>query len=108
MIGGGGEVKHSHATSESPDLFYTLDPQDDFETNDEQREMMKRYIEGVLEEFLTERQRQIFKMYYGEGLNSTKIAQQLGIKPQAVRKIASDTMDKVQKHKKIFLKTQPK
>lgn len=98
------------ATNVSLDNFYTLDPHDAEimeNSNDEQREAMKRYIDGVMQEFLTERQRQVFKMYYGDGLNSNEIAVKLGIKAQVVRRIASAAMAKVQRHKKIFLKAHP-
>lgn len=108
MTKDGGEVKHSHAIKENLDLLYTLDPHDDFDTNDEERLRMKKYIEGVMAEFLTKRQQQVIKMYYGESLNSNEIALQLGISPQVVRRIAANTMRKIQRHIKIFLLTHPK
>ena len=107
MIRGGGAVKGTHLISESLENLYTLDQQDESNTNDEERERMRKYIDGVLSEFLTERQRRVFKMYYGEGLNSSEIASRLGISPQAARGLAASARRKVQRHKKIFLKTQP-
>jgi RNA polymerase sigma factor (sigma-70 family) len=106
MIGGGGEVRHSRATSESLDLLYTLDPHDiDESTNDADRERMKKYIEGVLDEFLSDRQRQIVKMYYGQKLSSYKIATNLKISPKTVQRILVDAWKKIQQHKNIFLKS---
>jgi RNA polymerase sigma factor (sigma-70 family) len=96
-------VKHTHATNESLDLLYTLDPHDDFNTNDEERERMKKYMTGVINEFLTDRQRQIVKMYYGEAMNSNEIAKKLGIGAKSVHKILAVSMKKIQQHKKIFL-----
>lgn len=69
---------------------------------------MKKYIDGVLEEFFTERQRQIIRLYFGKKLSSEEISKKIGISPQAVRKIISRASVQIKKHKKIFLKSQPK
>ena len=69
---------------------------------------MMKYINAVMQEFLTERQRRVFILYYGKKMNSAEIAKKIGISPQAVGRIASRTMKVMQKHKKIFLETKPK
>jgi len=103
----GGEAKNSLATSESLDVFYTLDPQDAEmmeNCNNAQRERMRKYINAVMEIMLTARQRQVVWMYYAEGKTMTEIAAALGISPRGARGVLGAGMRKIEKQKKIFLK----
>ncbi len=98
-------MKNSHATKENLDLLYTLDRHDiDEESNIEDRRRMKKYMQGVLDEFLTERQRQIVLMHHGQGLSTYEIAQKLSLSPKSIQATLKEAMDKIQQHKKIFLK----
>lgn len=109
MIHRGGEARNTLSISESLDNLYTLDPQDAeaYENcNTEQRERMKRYISAVMEVILTARQRQVVWMHYAEGKSVTEIAAALGISPRGVRRILGAGMRKIEKHKKIFIKTE--
>lgn len=107
MTNTGGEARNTRLTQLSLENLYTLDPHDAEvmeNDNSEQREQMKKYIDGVLDEFLTERQRQVFKMFHGEMLSTKEIAKILHISPKTVRNILRVSMYKIQQHKKIFLK----
>lgn len=102
-------MKGSRRTRENLDLLYTLDPQDTEvmeNCNTEQRERMKRYIKAVMETALTERQRQIVRMYHGEGLSTPEIARIIGVSPRAVQLSLEGAMIKIGQHKKIFLKSE--
>lgn len=101
-------MKSLLVTKESLENFYTLDPQDDFETNDEQIARMKKYLNAVMETALTERQRQIVTMYHGEGKKTPEIAEILNISPRTVQTILVRAMDKLEHYKKIFLKSETK
>ncbi len=108
MISRGGGARSIHATSESLNRMYTLDPQDAEQMencNDEQLERMKKYVNAVMDEMLTERQRQVVWMRYAEEKKTTEIAAALGISPRGVRGALAAGMKKISKHKKIFLKT---
>lgn len=109
MTDRGGEARSLRVTRESLDALYTLDPQDAEimeNCNDEQRERMKKYINAVMEIMLTARQRQVVWMYYAEGMTVTEIAAALGISPRGVRRVLGAGMRKIEKHKKIFFKTE--
>lgn len=104
MTKDGGGMKHSHATNENLDLLYTLDRHDiNEETNDTDRKRMKKYMEGVMNEFLTERQREIVKMYLGEKIKTSQIAEKLGISHNTVKNILKSSIKKINQHKKIFI-----
>lgn len=65
---------------------------------------MKKYIDGVLNEFLTDRQREIVLLYHGQGKKTPEIAEKIGISPRSVQVALDTAMKKIESHKKIFLK----
>ena len=90
--------------------MYTLDPQDVEEMesdNNLQRLRMKKYLRAVVDEALTERQRQVIKMYYGDGKKTPEIALQLGISPRVAQHVLGAVNKKLEHYKKIFFKSDP-
>ena len=88
--------------------MYTLDPQDADameSCNDEQLERMKKYVDAVMDVMLTERQRQIVWMHHGEGRGTADIAEELGISIRRVQAALCAGMKKLNKQKKIFIKS---
>lgn len=97
----------THLTQISLNNLYTLDSHDaDIMENDntEQRQNMKKLIAAVMDNSLTDRQRQIVKMYFFERKNMPQIAIILGIKAPTVSITLKRAMEKFEKNKKIFEK----
>lgn len=89
--------------------MYTLDPQDAEgmeSSNNEQRERMKKYIDAVMDVMLTARQKQVVWMYHAEGKKTAEIATALSLSPRRVQVLLATGMKKINKSKKIFLKSE--
>jgi DNA-directed RNA polymerase specialized sigma subunit len=104
MNGGTGEMKESHATSVNLDNLYTLDPQDDLCTNDEERIRMKKYLVAVMDEVLTKTQKRIVLIYYGEEKRTPEIATILGMNPRKVQRELKSAKEILNHYKNIFIK----
>ncbi len=88
--------------------MYTLDPQDADameNCNDAELARMKKYVDAVIDVMLTERQRQVVWMRHGEGRGTAEIAEELGISMRRVQAALSSGMKKLNKQKKIFIKS---
>ena len=84
-IGDGGGVKNTHLTSKNPESMFMVDPfNDESATSESKIQKMKKELNGILNYSLTDRQRQIFEMSYGEKLKMTDISRSLKITKQAV------------------------
>ena len=71
-------------------------------TNNERINQMKKVMNGILEYALTERQRQVFEMYYCERMNLTEIGDILGIHKSSVYRALEAARNKVkQKSEKL-------
>jgi RNA polymerase sigma factor (sigma-70 family) len=85
MIRDGGEVKNTRLINESLESSYIVDPfNDEPATNRDKITQMKKEMHGILKYSLTKRQRQIFKMYYSDGIKMPEIAKKLNISKTAV------------------------
>lgn len=54
---------------------------------------LQEEIVDLLDDVLTERQKQVVQMYFWEGMTQEKIARELGISRQAITKITSDSIE---------------
>ena len=87
MIGGIGEMRDTRLIQDIPiEDTYSLDPyMTKPATNQAERVKMKKYLHSAIIFALTDKQRQVLKMYYDEGKNMVEIAEILGIKKQSVQ-----------------------
>ncbi len=103
MIGAGGEVKRSHLIKDSLDGLYTLGP--DMEkpaTNADKIKKMKQLLKVAMQFSLTNRQREVVRLYYLEEKKAVEVAEELHISRQAVYKLLRLSRKKLQKIKNIF------
>lgn len=102
---GTGEMKNIHSIIENQENLYTLGP---FENkpgdNTEKIEKMKKLIKVIMDQELTERQRQIVELYYLEGKKMPEIADILGTSKQNIEKCLKAAIKKIKKIKNIFEK----
>lgn len=98
-------MKGLPATNVSLENLYTLDPQDEPATNDEERARMKKYLNAVMETVLTDRQRRVLKIYYSLDKPSfEKVGKILKLNKSTVREIYNAAIKKLEVHKNIFSK----
>lgn len=103
MTGAGGEVKRSHLIRDNLDSLYTLGPgMEKPATNEEKIKRMKQLLKVAMQFSLTDRQREVVRLYYLEDKKVVEVAQELGVSRQAVYRILKDSRTKLKKIKKIF------
>jgi len=59
---------------------------------------LQEQIDGLLEEVLTERQRQVVKMYFCDNMTQEEIARELGIQKQNVSNYIQNSLEKLKKY----------
>lgn len=59
---------------------------------------LSHHVRVAINEELTERQRELIKMYYLDGVNMTKIAHRLGLSPSTVSRTIKRGRDRLRKH----------
>ena len=70
---------------------------DDGESNAEQIQRLLVHLPRVMEEELTERQRQIITMHFYQELTVTEIARRLGVNPSTVSRSLQRSAQKLQR-----------
>ncbi len=104
MTKDGGGVRHSHLTRDNLEGLYTLGPgMEKPATNAEKIKKMKQFLKVAMQFSLTNRQRQVVRLYYLEEKKAVEVAEELHISRQAVYRILKDSRIKLKKIK-IFLK----
>ncbi len=103
MTGAGGEVKRSHLIRNNLEGLYFLDPyMDRPATNSKQIMRMKKLLRIAMEVALTDRQREVVRLYYLDEKKAIEIAGELGISKQAVHRLLRDSIIKLKRIKNIF------
>ncbi len=59
---------------------------------------LSHHVRVAINEELTERQRELIKMYYLDGVNMTEIAHRLGLSPSTVSRTIKRGRDRLRKH----------
>ncbi len=96
-------MKRSHLIRDSLEGLYTLGPgMDKPATNAEKIKRMKRMLKVAMEFSLTDRQREVVRLYYLEEKKAVEVAQELHISRRAVYKTLQVARKKLEKIKIFF------
>ena len=105
MTKDGGEVRNTRSISENQESLYIVDPFDDSPaTNSGRISQMKKLLHSTINISLTNRQKQVFEMYYIDGKKMPEIADILGVNKSSVYRALKGSIKKIEKNKKIFEK----
>mgnify|MGYP000214482660 CR=1 FL=1 len=98
-------MKSIPLTSENLDDMYTLDPHDRpaFQRDTKIRKM-KEFSKAVVEHMLTDKQKDVWKMYHIDRLTIYEIAKIIGVSAPAISKILKRADKRIEKNKKVFEK----
>lgn len=103
MIGAGGGVKRSHLIRDNLEGLYTFGPgMEKPATNAEKIKRMKQLLKVAMQFSLTDRQREVVRLYYLEDKKAVEVAEELHISRQAVYKLLRLSRKKLKKIKNIF------